>query len=402
MGVWYRTGTAAVTNGSAAVVGTGTLWATQASVGDIFVGPDVANYEITSITDDTHLAVKQLNGTAAYAGATLSAQPYAIIRNFTSTLPAQLASQLAAMMTAWHVTTDELTAWLSGSGTVPVHDSIGNVYNVQTPAALNATLSGRLSKSVAGAANVALTTSEASNLFVELTGVLTDNIAVIVPTSARSYFVANLTSGAFTVTVKTAAGTGIAVPQAGRVLLECDATNVIDPLTKKAASGANSDITSLSALTTALSIAQGGTGAVTANAAADALGAFRKGSILGTVSQTAGVPTGAIIERGSNANGEYVRFADGTQICMQRDETASFITSMASGNVWEVSAAVVFTFPIQFIAPPVMHSSTHTAVNAVAWASNYTVTATVVAITAWSPASTAQGKFQYTAIGRWF
>lgn len=42
---------------------------------------------------------------------------------------------------------------------------------------------------------------------------------------------------------------------------------------------------------------------------------FNRGNILGTVSQTAGVPTGAVIERGSNANGEYVRFADGTLIC---------------------------------------------------------------------------------------
>lgn len=38
-------------------------------------------------------------------------------------------------------------------------------------------------------------------------------------------------------------------------------------------------------------------------------------SALGAVSQVAGVPTGGLIERGSNANGDYVRFADGTQIC---------------------------------------------------------------------------------------
>lgn len=43
--------------------------------------------------------------------------------------------------------------------------------------------------------------------------------------------------------------------------------------------------------------------------------AFRRGNILGTVSQSGGIPSGAIIERGSNANGEYVRFADGTQEC---------------------------------------------------------------------------------------
>lgn|GEM_PF-1262624 len=45
---------------------------------------------------------------------------------------------------------------------------------------------------------------------------------------------------------------------------------------------------------------------------------FHTGNILGTVSQSGGVPTGAIIERGSNANGEYVRYADGTQICWSR------------------------------------------------------------------------------------
>lgn len=38
-------------------------------------------------------------------------------------------------------------------------------------------------------------------------------------------------------------------------------------------------------------------------------------NLVGTVSESGGVPTGAVVERGSNANGEYVRFADGTQIC---------------------------------------------------------------------------------------
>lgn len=40
-----------------------------------------------------------------------------------------------------------------------------------------------------------------------------------------------------------------------------------------------------------------------------------KADILGVVSQSGGLPTGSIIERGSNSNGEYVKFADGTLIC---------------------------------------------------------------------------------------
>ena len=62
---------------------------------------------------------------------------------------------------------------------------------------------------------------------------------------------------------------------------------------------------------------------------------FGQGNILGTVSQSGGVPTGAIIERGSNANGEYVRFADGTQICTHRQ-----MSSSSSNATW--------TYPAEF------------------------------------------------------
>jgi hypothetical protein len=41
---------------------------------------------------------------------------------------------------------------------------------------------------------------------------------------------------------------------------------------------------------------------------------FNQGSILGAVSQSEGVPTGAIIEAGSNEKGEYTKFADGTLV----------------------------------------------------------------------------------------
>jgi hypothetical protein len=46
-------------------------------------------------------------------------------------------------------------------------------------------------------------------------------------------------------------------------------------------------------------------------------------NILGTVSQSAGVPTGAIIQRGGNANGQFTRFADGTQDCWAIVETGT-------------------------------------------------------------------------------
>ena len=42
---------------------------------------------------------------------------------------------------------------------------------------------------------------------------------------------------------------------------------------------------------------------------------YSTATLVGAVAQSGGVPTGSVIERGSNANGDYVRFADGTQIC---------------------------------------------------------------------------------------
>lgn len=60
-------------------------------------------------------------------------------------------------------------------------------------------------------------------------------------------------------------------------------------------------------------------------------------SLVGSVSQSGGVPSGAAMYRGSNANGEYVRFADGTQICNFR------LTSSAGGSV-------TWTFPAGFLS----------------------------------------------------
>ena len=67
--------------------------------------------------------------------------------------------------------------------------------------------------------------------------------------------------------------------------------------------------------------------------------AYTNKNIVGDVSQSAGVPTGAIIQRGSNANGQFTRFADGSQVCR-----ISLITVADVGTDW--------TFPIAFANIP--------------------------------------------------
>lgn len=91
-----------------------------------------------------------------------------------------------------------------------------------------------------------------------------------------------------------------------------------------------------------------------ANTSADNIGAYRRGTILGAVSQSGGVPTGAIIEQGANANGRYIRFADGTQICwgaLVRSGVNVTGTGTSSGVFYEASSQTI-TFPAAFVAAP--------------------------------------------------
>lgn len=57
-----------------------------------------------------------------------------------------------------------------------------------------------------------------------------------------------------------------------------------------------------------------------------------------------------ISESGSNSNGYYVRFADGTQICWHTKYTTNLIDT-PHGNVY-YSGSDIWTFPASFKIPP--------------------------------------------------
>lgn len=63
---------------------------------------------------------------------------------------------------------------------------------------------------------------ESRALALDLSGTLTANVNVIIPNLSKQYLVRNNTTGAFTVTVKTAAGTGVVVTQGRLSLVWCD------------------------------------------------------------------------------------------------------------------------------------------------------------------------------------
>jgi hypothetical protein len=92
--------------------------------------------------------------------------------------------------------------------------------------------------------------------------------------------------------------------------------------------------------------------------------AYRRGNILGTVSQSSGVPTGALIERGSNSNGEYVRFADGTQICTKTVSNLGPIDT-AHGSLFVSAQIALGNWPAAFTAAPVRSVTGQGVTNAV-------------------------------------
>lgn len=68
---------------------------------------------------------------------------------------------------------------------------------------------------------------------------------------------------------------------------------------------------------------------------------FTSSTPVGPVSEAAGVPTGALFEGGGNANGSYLRYADGTQICWK--------TALSIGP-----DVTTWTFPAVFGGTPVI------------------------------------------------
>lgn len=117
-------------------------------------------------------------------------------------------------------------------------------------------------------------------------------------------------------------------------------------------------------------------------------------NILGTVAQSGGVPTGAIIQRGSNANGEFVRFADGTQIC-----THSVLFDFATIN------RVTLAYPIAFIVSPVSYAcGAFTTTGAIQDLYNNIIC--MYSLGSWELVNRTTGVYTPTirvcAIGRWF
>ena len=272
MSTWYKAGTASFANGSATVTGSGTSWVDNVKIGDALRAPDGRVYEIVEIVSSSELEIRP-----AYEGSSESNADYAI--QPTRGILQRVFNQIQAWLDA-----------AAGFGTAATEDDdrYVNVIDAQTIAGIKTFSDGIEADSYGGDG---------------VTQSATDT------TAGRLLKVGDFGVGA--------------QPSDGDSDLEIDYVS-LGRVTVRV-DGTLASLINLPRRTNRNCQLAGATGGTAARAWVrkqndeDDFTPWRElyhtGNLVGTVSQSGGDPTGAVIERGSNANGEYVRFADGTQMC---------------------------------------------------------------------------------------
>ena len=125
---------------------------------------------------------------------------------------------------------------------------------------------------------------------------------------------------------------------------------------------------------------------------------YSRDSILGAVSQSGGVPTGAIIERGSNANGEYVRFADGAQFCIGAASAVDVNT--VSGSLY-MSNEIALSLPASFAPTGQRDIFVQDSNSSAVWGAGW-ITDTTAYLRLFHGQITPARTPLYVAIGRWY
>jgi hypothetical protein len=106
---------------------------------------------------------------------------------------------------------------------------------------------------------------------------------------------------------------------------------------------------------------------------------------------------------GSNTNGTYVQQADGTMICMFTNSVASTITGGPSGGLYYTTPSVTLTFPVPFIAVPVVSPSVKRGASTALTFGEVDMGTTIntVPMVVLSTSNAGSAYLAYVAFGRW-
>lgn len=314
---WYKSGTVSVVLNSNAVIGTGTAFIANSRVGDAFRGPDGGWYEVTNIASDTAMSISP-----NYQGATNATGIYALapmqgyVKESADALRAlvnQFGAQLAALTNTDGLNEGDVNKYFTdarvrgvalqglvttdGAPVVSADTVLAALGKLQAQATARLPLAGG---KMTGAINDATPAALASAATVDI-GAAASNVVTI--------------SGTTTITGlgTVAAGARRSVRFTGALVLTHNAASLILPSGASITTAAN-DIAEF------LSLGGGNWLCVDytrANGKPVSF-TFDRSNIVGSLSQSGGVPSGAIIEQSSNAAGRYVKYADGTMICHRR------------------------------------------------------------------------------------
>lgn len=171
---------------------------------------------------------------------------------------------------------------------------------------------------------------QSRNAVLNLTGAMTAGRNVVVPTSQKLYLVKNSTTGGFAVTVKTAAGTGVAIAAGTSQWVYCDGTNVVQGLLGGFAPDANNNVSVNNAFlgfTTTATAA----GTTTLTVASTPTQVFTGTTTQVVVLPTTSIPAGAQYEVINNSTGAVTVQSSG----------ANTIVILAAGTSGLFTAVVV-------------------------------------------------------------
>ncbi|WP_164870941.1 DUF2793 domain-containing protein [Mesobaculum littorinae] len=142
--------------------------------------------------------------------------------------------------------------------------------------------------------------------------------------------------------------------------------------------------------------------------------AYHRGNVTGAVSQAGGMPTGAVIQRSETADGSFVRFADGTQICTvildgATGGSASTAIDSPSGALYTSPGYLTWTYPAAFVGTANQDVNVHGDIRRgealAAGITIYTCGTAAVNFVPWSSEILSEDdkkRFVLTAVGRWF
>ncbi|MCO5962373.1 phage tail protein [Sinorhizobium meliloti] len=376
----YVTGTVSVTAGSAVVTGSGTAWATALIAGGLF-GLDSSSgnpVPILSVDSNTQLTLAK-----PWRGTTAAGQAYWIIRD-TAYLQ-QLSANAQALAT--YIQRLDSASLAALASLVPAADKLAYFTGANTAVLTDIKAKGR----------DVLAADTMLSLLAKLGPVNGGNPS---PTPAGAGvglidgdFNSVVLPGVYTISGQWANGFGGAAPTSYTAILIVYArfSQVFQEIWM-ATAGSPNRWTRWTA---------------TNNGSWPNPWIRLPGEFVGTVSQSGGIPTGAILERGNNANGQYTKWADGTMICAGQLELAAAQAPAAGNYLFPITFPATFstaeTIPRLVAVPGYSAAGTPSFINTVRWGLDRFPSATgggVVIQMAASIGTTIQ--FNWVAYGRWF